>query len=488
MTATDTMTVDALLSDTTTAELEAVLTAAADCAPHWESVAPRDRARVLNVVADALEAHTDRLVRVAQVETGLPEARLSGEVKRTCVQLRMFADELIDGGFLDVIVDHADPDFALGPRPDLRRYQIPIGPVLVFAASNFPFAFSVAGTDTASALAAGCPVIIKAHPGHPQTSADTAAVVTDALRSAGAPDGVFALIAGVDAGVAALQDNRITAAAFTGSVAGGRALFDIAAARPIPITFFGELGSVNPVIVTAGALHERAAEIADGFVGSFTLGAGQFCTKPGILLVPAGSTIVDAIVERTQQVSPARMLTSRIVDGYRQRLETVTAIPVVTVLVEGRELPHHSGVAQVSPTLLAVSVDRLVAEADTLFEETFGPTAIVVEYHDDGDLCRVLQRLHGTLTVTVHTRTEPTETERAHLQRIISLAASRAGRLVFNGWPTGVAVTAAQHHGGPYPATTAVAHTSVGTTAMRRFLRPITYQDAPVGLLPDALR
>ncbi len=476
------------LPDTTDAELHGVLEAAAIAAPDWAARTPDDRARMLCAIADALEARTDELVRVAQVETGLSGARLAGEVTRTSVQLRMFAQELLDGGFLDVVLDPADAEFALGPRPDLRRYQIPLGPVLVFSAGNFPFAFSVAGNDTASALAAGCPVVVKAHPGHLRTSADTAAIVVDALRAAGAPDGVFSLISGHQAGVRALQDSRIAAAGFTGSVVGGRALFDVAAARPNPIPFFGELGSVNPAVVTPGALEERADEIATGFVGSFTLGAGQFCTKPGILLVPTGSDVVDAIVEQTHRVPAARMLTERIVDGYRHRIDEVTALPQMTVLVKGVETRDGNDVQSVSPTLLQTSADNLVARADTLLDETFGPTAIIAEYRTVADIRRVLQIIDGTLTVTLHTRSEPTEAEREELLGLIRLAATRAGRLVFNSWPTGVAVTPAQHHGGPYPATTAAAHTSVGATAIRRFLRPIAFQDAPSGLLPEPLR
>ncbi|QYB01919.1 aldehyde dehydrogenase (NADP(+)) [Rhodococcus sp. USK10] len=472
------------LADTTDEQLETVLAAATSAATYWADRAPHERATILTAVADALEGQASALVGVAVEETGLPEGRLTGEMKRTSVQLRMFAEELIDGTFLDVIIDRADPDFVLGPRPDLRRYQIPVGPVLVFAASNFPFAFSVAGTDTASALAAGCPVVLKAHPGHPRTSAATAAIVRDALATAGAPEGVFALITGFEAGVRALKDPRITAAGFTGSVAGGRALFDIAAARPIPIPFFGELGSVNPAVVTAGALDERAEDIATGFVASFTLGAGQFCTKPGILLVPTGSPITDRITALTQQVPAARMLTAKIAEGYHHRIEDTAAVPGVEVLVKGTASTGESGVPEVSPTLLRTTAEHLGAHADTLLEESFGPAAIIAEYGTEDEVHRVLGRVDGTLTVTVHTRTEPTPEEQNELRRITRIAATRAGRLVFNGWPTGVAVTHAQHHGGPYPATTAVAHTSVGTTAIRRFLRPVTYQDAPEALIP----
>lgn len=481
------MTVTFERNETTEHELEAVLDAAVAAAPIWEACSPRERARVLVALADALEVGVDLLVAAAGPETGLPEARLRGEVTRTCVQLRMFAEELITGRFLHVVIDRADPDFVLGPRPDLRRYQIPIGPVLVFAASNFPFAFSVAGTDTASALAAGCPVIVKVHPGHPETSARTAAIVTGALERAGVPSGVFAVISGVNAGISALNDRRIAAAAFTGSVRGGRALFDIAAARPVPIPFYGELGSLNPAVITAGAATERRDAIASGFVGSFTMGAGQFCTKPGILLVPRDFQLTERIVTLTAEVPAARLLTDKIADGFRGRLDEVRAIDGVEVLVEGSEEPGDD-VASFSPTLLRIDADTLLDNADTLLEETFGPTAIIVEYDSDTSVYEILARLDGSLTVTVHTASAPQPAERDHLHRLVQLAAGRAGRLVFNSWPTGVAVTPAQNHGGPYPSTTAVAHTSVGTAALQRFLRPISFQDAPSALLPDALQ
>ncbi|MGQ4614468.1 aldehyde dehydrogenase family protein [Nocardia sp. R7R-8] len=484
----DVMTETTDLPDTTDHQLDLALEAATAAAPEWADRTPLSRAHTLNAIAAALDAQAAELVGVAIAETGLPETRLTSELNRTSVQLRMFAEELSAGRFLDVIIDRADSEFVLGPRPDLRRYQIPVGPVLIFAASNFPFAFSVAGTDTASALAAGCPVILKAHPGHPRTSAATAAIVQQTLATAGAPEGTFAVISGLEAGVCALRDPRITAAAFTGSVAGGRALFDIAAARPHPIPFYGELGSVNPAVVTSGALDERAEHIAAGFVGSFTLGAGQFCTKPGILLVPAGSAVTERITALTGDVPPARMLTAKIAEGYHARLDQITNVPGVEVLVKGTASTGEAGVPEVTPTLLRTTAEQLTAHARTLLEESFGPAAIIAEYHSEDEVHRVLTGIEGSLTVTVHTRTEPQPNERDQLRRLTRIAAACAGRLVFNGWPTGVAVTPAQHHGGPYPATTAVAHTSVGATAIRRFLRPITYQDAPEILLPPPVQ
>ncbi|WP_140416445.1 aldehyde dehydrogenase family protein, partial [Arthrobacter globiformis] len=273
-----------VLPPTSDTELENLLAAAQNAAAPLAALRPAERAGLLDAVADALDGAAGQLIPEAERETRLPEGRLRGELKRTTFQLRLFAEVLRDGGYLDARIDHADADWPMGaPRPDLRRIRVPVGPVVVFAASNFPFAFSVAGGDTASALAAGSPVLLKAHSGHPALSRLTAEVITSALGKAGAPEGTFALIAGTAAGAEALRDPRIKAGAFTGSIPGGRALFDIATSRPDPIPFYGELGSNNPVFVTEAAAKERGKEIAEGFIASFTLGAGQFCTKPGTL-------------------------------------------------------------------------------------------------------------------------------------------------------------------------------------------------------------
>ncbi|GAA0521518.1 aldehyde dehydrogenase [Saccharopolyspora subtropica] len=482
-------TVDQTGREESAAELDRCLGAAAAAADEWGRWTPRRRAEALSAVADALDAAATDLVSIAGQETGLGEARLTGEVKRTTVQLRMFADVLRDGSYLRIVLDRRDPDFVLGTRPDLRRWLVPLGPVLVFAASNFPFAFSVAGGDTASALAAGCPVVLKAHPGHPVTSQRTAEVVRSALARSGAPDGTFSLISGREAGVRALRDPRISAAAFTGSVAGGRALFDIASSRESPIPFFGELGSINPVVVTAEAVRERGEQIAAGFVGSFTLGAGQFCTKPGVLLLPRGTDLPERLAKLVHDVPAARLLTSGIAQRYQERIEELAGVPGVTVLVAGREQADTSGVPAFTPTLFhAGSTHNLLEHRAVLLEENFGPSTVIAEYDADDDPAEIVAAVDGSLTVTVHTSSEPADAERARLAPLLDLAAQRSGRIVFNEWPTGVAVTPAQQHGGPYPATTAVSHTSVGTAAIERFLRPVTYQNAPDALLPEALR
>lgn len=474
--------------EATQQEVERCLATATVAAANWGKWPPQQRADALVAIADSLDQESASLIVEAKRESGLAEGRLTGELQRTTVQLRMFADELRNGSYLKATLDRKDSDFVLGARPDLRRVLMPIGPVLVYAASNFPFAFSVAGGDTASALAAGCPVVLKIHPGHPTTSRKTAEIVHKSLTKSGAPEGTFTVLEGRRAGIRALRDYRIAAGAFTGSVSGGRALFDVAASRPQPIPFFGELGSINPAIVTRGAERERGEQIASGFVNSFTLGAGQFCTKPGMLLLPRGSTLPQRIAELARDVSPARMLTSAIAERYRERTEALAAMHGIEVLTRGTEHASGSGVPEVTPTLLhAGSVKNLLTDAG-LLDENFGPCAMIAEYASIDDLHNALTAVTGTLTVTVQTAENTDESEQGQLADLVTLAAVRCGRIVFNEWPTGVAVTPAQQHGGPYPATTAISHTSVGTAAIDRFLRPVSYQNAPDFLLPDALR
>ncbi|WP_020390452.1 aldehyde dehydrogenase (NADP(+)) [Kribbella catacumbae] len=445
----------------------------------WARTPRAERARVLGAVAEALDAAADRLVPLAQRETHLPEPRLSGELTRTTFQLRLLAAIVTEGGYLDARVDHADPNWPMGaPRPDLRRTAVPLGPVLVFAASNFPFAFSVAGGDTASALAAGCPVVVKAHEGHPQLSVATAEVVTAALAAAGAPAGLFALVSDPGTARAVLTHPDVKAGAFTGSIPGGRTLSDIASSRPEPIPFFGELSSVNPVFVTRSAAAARAEEIVTGFVGSFTVGAGQICTKPGVLLVPEDSDLMDRL-SRAPLPEPARLLNERIAAGHGRTREELAGQPGVTVLAAGGPDQADSP----APALLTTTADHLVKEVESLFTECFGPTALVVTYRDEAQLLEIAEAIDGQLTATIVA--EPTDEVVSALAEAL---ARKAGRLLWNQWPTGVSVTYAQQHGGPYPATTAPATTSVGTAAIDRFTRPVAWQGFPDLLLPDELR
>ncbi|GAA1987329.1 aldehyde dehydrogenase (NADP(+)) [Isoptericola halotolerans] len=464
---------------TSDAELEQTVAAAAAAAEQAATATPAARAGWLASVAEALTTAADALVQVAQEETHLPEPRLRGELVRTTFQLGLFADVLREGSYLGVRIDHADPEWGMGPRPDLRRMLRPLGPVAVWSAGNFPFAFSVAGGDTASALAAGCPVVVKAHPGHLRLSRLTSQVVTDALRAAGAPDGLFGLVVGTENGRRLVSDPRIKAGAFTGSLAGGRALFDLAAARPDPIPFFGELGSVNPVFVTPGAAEHRAREIADGFVGSATLGVGQFCTKPGLVFVPSGSGLTERLAEAATGLPGAPMLNERTHEGFATAVGELAARPEVAVLAGSPDVA-----AEPALTLFATTYDQHARAREQLEVECFGPAALIVSYDDPGQLVEAAAAIDGQLTATV----QGTETETGLVGSLLDVLADRAGRVLWNGWPTGVSVTHAMEHGGPYPATTAASTTSVGTAAVERFLRPVSFQSVPDGLLPPPLR
>jgi len=455
--------------------------AAAAAAQAVGTSSPSERAAWLRAVADALDRERDELAAIAEEETALGMPRLTGEVGRTTGQLRMFADVVLEGSYLEVVIDHAAPD-ATPPRPDLRRMLHALGPVAVFAASNFPFAFSVVGGDTASALAAGCPVIVKAHPGHPRTSRATGHLVVDALREAGAPNGIFTLIEGFEAGQELVTDPAITAVGFTGSLAGGRALFDLATSRPDPIPFYGELGSLNPVVLSPGAVEARADELASGLARSFTLGVGQFCTKPGVVLVPEGAGFEDALVAAIGEADRATMLHDGFAERFAEGLQGLAGEPDVEVLSGDPKTAVNAGAA--SPVVLATSTATLQEAAERLLEECFGPTTLLVRYRGQGDLEAALALFPGSLTATIHA--EPDETEQ--LAPVVDRLTALAGRVIHGGWPTGVAVTWSQHHGGPWPATTAPLHTSVGATAIRRFLRPVAYQDIPEAWLPDAVR
>lgn len=465
---------------TTGPDLDRIAGQAASAGRELAESTPDQRARWLQAIAGALDAAENDLVPVAAEETSLGDGRLRGELSRTTGQLGLFAEVALEGSFLEVTIDHARPD-TTPPQPDLRRMLGPIGPVAVFSAGNFPFAFSVAGGDTASALAAGCPVVVKAHPGHPRLSERTAQIVLDALRSAGAPEGTFAMVEGYDIGQDLVAHPSIKAVGFTGSLAGGRALFDLATGRPDPIPFYGELGSINPVVITRGAALERTTEVATGLVDSFTLGVGQFCTKPGVVLLPEGTPLEEAIITAVGGASGGRMLSTRMADGFRAGLASMVGSGRVEVLAGDTE--RTAGDADVTPIVLATSADDVRAAADVLLEECFGPVTLLVRY-GEGQLDRALDELPGSLTATIHA----TEDEVPDLSPTLRRLSDLAGRVIFGGWPTGVAVGWAQHHGGPWPATTAPLHTSVGATAVQRFLRPVVYQDVPPGLLPEALR
>jgi NADP-dependent aldehyde dehydrogenase len=460
-------------------DVSGVVERAVAAAPRWGALDPVARTGMLRAVADRLDSAGDELVPLAIAESHLTETRLRGELFRTTFQLRFLAGVIEEGDYLQACIDTSDDLWPPGPRPDLRRSLRPLGPVAVFAAGNFPFAFSVAGGDSASALAAGCPVVLKAHPGHRQLSARCGEIVTRALHEAGAPEGTFALIEGDDAGRALITHPDIAAVAFTGSARVGRLLFDIAVGRPKPIPFYGELGSVNPVFVTTRAAAARLDEILSGYVASFTLGAGQYCTQPGVLLLPAGVLDRDRIRDTVCAQPPARLLNDRIEGAYQEALGHLRQRPGVEVIVEGgRQLDGAR-----TPTLFRTTVKSLVADAEHLLAECFGPISLIAEYDEESQLVEVADMLEGQLTATVHGEVDDTI-----VPGLLDKLAERAGRIIWNGWPTALSVTWAVHHGGPYPATTSPLHTSVGAAAIGRFLRPVTYQNVPDPLLPAALR
>nr|WP_283959948.1 aldehyde dehydrogenase family protein [Streptomyces ardesiacus] len=455
--------------------LDTVLAQASAAAGPARAVPSGDRARLLTAVADALDAAADALVPVAQRESHLPEARLSGELARTTFQCRLFAERLASGALDDVRVDHADPHWPMGARPDIRRTTVPLGPVLVFAASNFPFAFSVLGGDTVSALAAGCPVVVKAHPGHPELSRLTASVATAALDAAGAPAHLLQLVEGEREGADAVRDPRIKAVGFTGSTHGGRYLFQLAADRPDPIPFYGELGSTNPVVVTPAGWSDRAEDIATGFAASFTLGAGQFCTQPGVVFVPDA----DAFLAALPPLTTGPMLGDRIAAAYATALDDLAARDGVTVARRtgrGTDLPEVA--------LLRTTTEAVRADPSLISTEVFGPASLLVEYGSLEEVETVLADFGGALTGTVQGGHVLDEDGR----RLLDVLAGHAGRVIWNEWPTGVTVTDAQHHGGPWPASTAPTTTSVGTAAVNRFRRPVAYQNVPQQALPAEIR
>lgn len=435
------------------------------------------RAGWLEAIAAALEAHADELVALGRQETHLEEGRLRFELRRSVFQLRLFAAEVIHGEHLDATIDHADPHWGMGPRPDIRRMSVPLGVVGVFGASNFPFAFSVMGGDSASALAAGCAVVHKIHEGHLHLALLTGTIVRDALERAGAPDGLFSTIVGRQAAELLVDHPLVKAIGFTGSTAGGRALFDRTSRRPSPIPFYGELGSINPVFVTERAWSAERKEILTGYAASFTMGMGQFCTKPGLLFAPVDDVeeVADILRGELAAKPASPLLSPKLREGYDKALNSVRAAPGVRVLVPGDES------AAPRPTVLLTTADDIRQRPEILEQEMFGPATLVIGYEPGTDLAALSRLLEGQLTATVHADPDEDVTE------LVAELRERSGRLVWNAWPTGVTVTYAQHHGGPYPATTATT-TSVGTAAIGRFMRPVAYDSFPPSQLPAPLR
>ena len=472
------------IDEATVEEVAAAVGRSAAAAPAFAAMPLAKRAEYLRAVADALEAARIPIVEMADFETGLGLARFGGELDRTTAQIRAFANVVEDGGFQEVIHTPADPD-AKPPRPDLRRMLIPVGPVGVFTPSNFPLAFGVAGGDTVSALAAGCPVVIKGHPSHPHSSDLVAQTFAVAAYKTGAPDDALILLQSraPEVSNALVMAPAIRAIAFTGSETVGRLLFDVASTRPDPIPFYGELGSLNPVFIGAAAAAARGAEIGKGLVASMNLGSGQFCTKPGVVFVPTGpdGDVVVAAMEADLAVREPNVLLNQ---GLKKSLEAKVAasraVKGVREAVAAQDVPSEGFFA--ASRLFVVDAPTFFASPE-LQHEHFGPVSIVVRCDAEG-MNDAAAQFDGQLTATIHAD----EKDMAWAKRLLPALVEKAGRIVWNGYPTGVAVVPAMHHGGPYPASTNALHTSVGSTAIRRFLRPVVFQNLPESLLPEGLR
>lgn len=441
------------------------------------------RAAFLDRIAEEIDARGDAITMIGTEETGLPAARLEGERGRTTGQLRLFASHIRAGDYLDRRHDTALPDRQPLPRPDLRMIQRPIGPVAVFGASNFPLAFSTAGGDTAAALAAGCPVVVKGHGAHPGTGEIVAEAIHAAIQSCGLPAGVFSLVQGGDrsVGQALVQHPLIRAVGFTGSLAGGRALFDLCAQRPEPIPFFGELGSVNPMFMLPNAVAARGEDLGKGWAASLTMGAGQFCTNPGIAVMidgPQAETFMEATRTALAGSAAQVMLTDGIAEAYAAGSARLADQAGVQSL-----LTSDCGQREAKPFLFRVSAADWMGNP-TLGEEVFGPLGLVIIAKDSEEMARVARSFEGQLTVTIHMDDSDTD----HAADLLPILERKAGRILANGFPTGVEVADTMVHGGPYPASTNFGATSVGTLSIRRFLRPVCYQNLPAGLLPQDLR
>ena len=464
----------------TPAHVAAACDAAEAAFPAYAAKTRAERAAFLNRIADEIEARAVEITEIGTQETGLPTARLEGERGRTTMQLRLFASHILNDNWLDRRHDAALPDRQPAPRPDLKLIQRPIGPVAVFGASNFPLAFSTAGGDTASALASGCPVVVKGHSAHPGTGEIVAQAIDAAIQACDMPPGTFSLVQGGkrDVGEALVQHPHIKAVGFTGSLAGGRALFNLCAGRPEPIPFFGELGSVNPMFLLPAALAARGEAIAKGWAGSLTMGAGQFCTNPGIAVVidgPEADAFVTAAKAAVGTVGPQTMLTDGIAEAFRQGRDRVAkGNGVRSVLTTTCDLRNAT------PYLFEVSGHDWLAN-HALAEEVFGPLGLIVRVRHAAEMQDIARSLQGQLTCTLHLDAADTDLGRA----LMPILERKAGRVLANGFPTGVEVVDSQVHGGPYPASTNFGATSVGTMSIRRWLRPVAYQNMPDALLPQ---
>lgn len=469
----------------TTEEIDRAANLAADAFHAAQKISGRERAAFLRRIAENLTADGEAIIARANLESGLPLPRLQGELKRTTGQLTLFAEVLEEGSWVNARIEEGDGE-RKPPKPDVRSMLRPLGPVAVFGASNFPLAFSVAGGDTASALAAGNPAVVKVHPAHPGTSELAGKAIRKAVEQSRLHEGTFSLLfdSGVEVGVALVQHPAIKAVAFTGSQAGGRALMKLAAQRPEPIPCYAEMGSTNPMFILSGAMRERGTKIAHGLQASFTLGSGQFCTKPGLVFVAESSAreFEKELQDGVSKLEPFGMLTHGIAAKYTQAVQRRIADGKAQVLA-GKSSGNNSAGALSEPAVFAIAMNEFLSNPE-LGEEVFGPTTLLVHYGAERDLLKAAQQLEGHLTATIH----GTDEDLAWSQELIRVLETKVGRIVFNGFPTGVEVNHAMVHGGPFPATSDSRTTSVGTMAIWRFARPVCYQDFPDTALPPELQ
>lgn len=462
--------------------VDAACSAAASAFPIFRATTSEQRAQFLEAIAANIEAAKDAIIARATAESGLPTARITGEVGRTTGQLRLFASVLREGSWNAAHIDPALPDRQPAPRPDVRQRSVPLGPVAVFGASNFPLAFSVAGGDTASALAAGCPVVVKGHDAHPGTSELVGRAITNAVAASGLPAGTFSLLFGFgpELGTALVTDPRIKAVGFTGSRSGGTALVAAANARPEPIPVYAEMSSINPVFLLDGALATRGDQLGKAFVVSLTMGSGQFCTNPG-LVIAVDSPGLDAFITAARDAlaaAPATpMLTPSIADSYA---DGVNALSREADLVGRGQAGDNETSCRAA--LFTTNASKFL-ESEALQAEVFGSSSLVVRCNDAAEMRAVAENIEGQLTATIHADESDYETAR----ELLPTLELKAGRILFDGWPTGVEVNHAMIHGGPFPATSDSRSTSVGARAIERFLRPVAYQDVPKSLLPSAI-
>ncbi|HOO08804.1 MAG TPA: aldehyde dehydrogenase (NADP(+)) [Cyclobacteriaceae bacterium] len=474
--------------DATLAEVDAAMNEAHVAFLSYKNFDGKKRAAFLRAIADEIEALGDELVKTAMGETALPEARIIGERGRTTGHCRMFADYIEEGSWVEARIDTAMPDRTPAPKPDIRKKLVPLGPVVVFGAANFPLAYSTAGGDTASALAAGCPVIVKAHPAHAKTSELVAGAIKKAMGKTGMPAGVFQHLhgAGFEVGQALVKHPRASAVGFTGSYLGGKALFDMANQRPTPIPVFAEMSSTNPVILLPDSLARDYEQTAGMLASSMVLGVGQFCTNPGLIFAVEGDGLGQFIKHLSAAISkslPAEMLHEGIARNYVKRLSETLSQKGVKLEVQAQAESKVGDKDQGRPTVASVQAPVFM-ENPSLAEEVFGPFSLIVRCKDMNELNTVMARVHGQLTSTLIGG----EKEIAKHTNLINILMGKAGRLIINGVPTGVEVCPSQNHGGPFPSTTDSRFTAVGTDAIKRFARPVAFQNFPDSLLPDELK